>query len=140
MGDAADRANCDGVGNDVTASSYFHRDGEDPVLFYSYATCSGENTFTDSTDDDQACNEDHSEVTASHCGLGGLLVPDGIFGVVQVPPPSRFSRRFSRRRRRFRRRFSRRHFGRRRFSRPATAARHRRRAKAATAAASDVAS
>jgi hypothetical protein len=37
------------------------------VLFYSYGTCSGENTFTDSTDDDQACNSEHSDVTAGHC-------------------------------------------------------------------------
>ena len=36
-----DPASCEGVGGDVTASSYFHRDGEDPVLFYSYGTCSG---------------------------------------------------------------------------------------------------
>ena len=62
-----DPANCEGVDGDVTASSYFHRDGEDPVLFYSYGTCSGDNTFTDSTDDDQACNSEHSDVTAGHC-------------------------------------------------------------------------
>jgi hypothetical protein len=50
------------VGGDVTASSYFHRDGEDPVLFYSYGTCSGDDTFTD-----QACNSEHSDVTTGHC-------------------------------------------------------------------------
>jgi hypothetical protein len=48
-------------------SSYFHREGEDVVLYYSYETCSQENTFQDSEYDEQACNEEHSEVVAEHC-------------------------------------------------------------------------
>ena len=59
-----DPAACTGVGDppDVAPSSYFHVDGQDPTFHYSYATCSHENTFTNSAEDDQACNADHSEV------------------------------------------------------------------------------
>ena len=58
-------ANC--LGDEIPAptdSSYFHRAGEDPFLFYSYETCNGDNVilFTDSTYDEQASNEEHSEV------------------------------------------------------------------------------
>jgi hypothetical protein len=61
-----DPATCTGVGDDVAPSSYFHVDGQDPTFYYSYATCSHDNTFTDSADDDQACNAEHSE-TAAWC-------------------------------------------------------------------------
>jgi hypothetical protein len=60
-----DPANCAGVDAPVE-SSYFHVDGQDATFYYSYATCSHENTFTDSEDDDQACNADHSD-TADWC-------------------------------------------------------------------------
>ena len=62
-----DPDNCEGVGGDVTDSSYFHRDGEEPMLFYSYETCQHENTFSDTDLDPQACNDEHSEVVADHC-------------------------------------------------------------------------
>ena len=59
-----DPASCD-LDNDP--SSYFHIDGVDATLYYSYTTCSSENTFTDSATDAQACNDQHSTVVASHC-------------------------------------------------------------------------
>ena len=61
-----DPDNCD---QQSDASSYFHRDGEDPVAYYSYHTCSADNTFADSEEDDQACNAEHSEVVADHCDV-----------------------------------------------------------------------
>ena len=58
-------AACEGVAAPVP-SSYFHIDGEEATFYYSYETCSHDNSFTDSADDDQACNAGHSE-TASWC-------------------------------------------------------------------------
>jgi len=62
-----DPANCD-TGSDP--SSYFHIDGVDAVLHYSYDTCASENTFTDTELDAQACNQEHSDVVAEHCSGG----------------------------------------------------------------------
>eukprot|EP01044_Picomonas_judraskeda_P019410 COSAG03_NODE_4089_length_1689_cov_1.454088_2_plen_377_part_00 len=62
-----DPANCD-IESDP--SSYFHVEGQDAVLHYSYGTCGADNTFTDSELDAQACNEEHSEVVAEHCAGG----------------------------------------------------------------------
>jgi uncharacterized ParB-like nuclease family protein len=47
-------AACEGVAAPVP-SSYFHIDGEEATFYYSYETCSHDNSFTDSADDDQAC-------------------------------------------------------------------------------------
>ena len=60
-----DRDNCDGVA-EAAPSSYFHVDGQEATFYYSYETCSHDNSFTDSADDDQACNAEHSD-TASWC-------------------------------------------------------------------------
>ena len=62
-----DPANCD-IQSDP--SSYFHIDGQEAVLHYSYGTCASENTFTDTELDAQACNEEHSDVVAEHCAGG----------------------------------------------------------------------
>lgn len=67
-----DPANCD-LGSDP--SSYFHVDGQNATLHYSYATCASENTFTDSELDAQACNAEHSDVVAEHCS-GGIQADD----------------------------------------------------------------
>jgi hypothetical protein len=67
-----DPANCD-TGSDP--SSYFHIDGVDAVLHYSYDTCASENTFTDTELDAQACNQEHSDVVATHCS-GGVQADD----------------------------------------------------------------
>merc|ERR1712178_669955 len=59
------------------ASSYFEREGEKPKLFYSYATCGGDNTFDNSGKDDCKCAttpEVHANANADDANKVDVLV------------------------------------------------------------------
>ena len=76
-----DVGNCQLVDENNTAiapspSSYFHVEGAASQLMYSYETCSHSNTFQDTEQDPQACNDQHSDVVADHCVTTGHAAAD----------------------------------------------------------------